>query len=235
MRKQVFLSIAILAASIPSMHANTESRRATIIGGGGGIGKCTIEVSVDDGAEVEVTGDMGLLRTISGQTATWRRFQCSTGMPLNPGGFRFVKVRGRGSAQLIGDPRSNGGRAVVHISDPKGGRENYIVELQWRGSGGVGPVPGPPPPSPGRGPGPGRFPMAKAIRICQDSVTDRLTRDGYSAINFQQTIPDNNPGRNDWVIGRVTGDRGFGTKRFSFSCSVDFSSGRVRSVDVHRR
>ncbi len=77
--------------------------------------------------------------------------------------------------------------------------------------------------------------MAKAIRICQDAVTERLTRDGYSAVSFERTIPDTNPGRNDWVIGMVTGERGFGTKRFSFSCSVDFSSGRVRSVDVRRR
>jgi hypothetical protein len=232
MRKQAVLGIAILVVLVPSIRANTESRRATIIGGGGGIGKCTIEVSVDDGAEVEVTGDTGLLRTISGQTATWRRFQCSTGLPRNPGDFRFIKVRGRGSAQLIGDPRRNGGRAVVHIADPKGGRETYIFDLQWRGSGG-GPPPGPPPGQPGRGPG--RFPMAKAIRICQDSVTDRLTRDGYSGVSFQQTIPDNDPGRNDWVIGKVTGERGYGTKRFSFSCSVDFSSGKVRSVDVRRR
>jgi hypothetical protein len=234
MSNQAFLRIAILAVLIPSMRANTESRKATIVGGGGGIGKCTIEVSVDDGAEVEVSGDTGLLRTISGQTATWRRFQCTTGLPRNPGDFRFIKVRGRGSAQLIGDPRRNGGRAVVHIADPKGGRENYIFDLQWRGSGG-GPPPGPPPGPPGRGPGPGRFPMAKAIRICQDSVTDRLTRDGYSGVNFERTTPDNNPGRNDWVIGRVTAERGFGTKRFSFSCSVDFSSGKVRSVDVRRR
>ncbi len=231
MSKQAFFRIALLAVLIPSIRANTESRRATIVGGGGGTGKCTIEVSVDDGAEVEVTGDTGLLRTISGQTASWRRFQCSTPLPRNPVDFRFIKVRGRGSARLIGDPRSNGGRAVVHIADPKGGRENYIVDLQWRAGG--GPPPGPPPPPPGRGPG--RVPMAKAIRICQDSVTNRLTRDGYSAISFERTTPDDNPGRNDWVIGRVTGQRGSGTKRFSFSCSVDFSSGKVRSVDVRRR
>jgi len=229
MRKPAILHMAILAVLIPSIRANTESRRATIVGGGGGIGKCTIEVSVDDGAEVEVAGDTGLLRTISGQMATWRRFQCSTSLPRNPGGFRFNKVRGRGLARLIGDPRSNGGRAVVHIADPKGGRENYILDLQWQGS--VSPTPGPP----GRGPRPGRIPMEKAIRICQDSVTDRLTREDYSAVGFERTIPDNNPGRTDWVIGRVTGERGFGTKRFSFSCSVDFSSGTVRSVDLRRR
>lgn len=62
------------------------------------------------------------------------------GPASNPGDLRFIKVRGRGSAQLIGHPRSNRGRAVVHIADPKGGRENYIFDLQWRGSGGGPPM-----------------------------------------------------------------------------------------------
>src|ERR1700722_17033912 len=95
MRRQTFLSIAILAVFIPSIRANTESRRATIVGGGGRSGKCSIEVSVDDGAEVELAGDTRLLRPISGQTGTWRRFQCTAGFPRNPGDFRFIKVRGR--------------------------------------------------------------------------------------------------------------------------------------------
>jgi hypothetical protein len=77
--------------------------------------------------------------------------------------------------------------------------------------------------------------MARAIQICQDSVTDRLNRDGYSYVTFERTIPDNNPGRNDRVNGRVSAKRGFETTRFSFSCSVDFRSGRVRSVNVNRR
>jgi hypothetical protein len=43
---------------------------------------------------------------------------------------------------------------------------------------------------PGRGPGPGRLAVAKAIRICQGSVTDRLTRDGHScaAQEFSGTV-----------------------------------------------
>jgi hypothetical protein len=74
--------------------------------------------------------------------------------------------------------------------------------------------------------------MARAIRICQDSVTYRLNQNGYPNVNFERTIPDNNPGRHDWVTGTVSGRRGYDTARFSFACSVDFSSGRVRSVDV---
>ncbi len=98
MSKQTFLRIAILAVLIPSIRANTESRRATIVGGGGGIGKCTIEVSVDDGAEVEVTGDMGLLRTISGQTATGADFNAAWACPATPA--TSVLLRCAAEAQL---------------------------------------------------------------------------------------------------------------------------------------
>src|SRR5271156_1496464 len=61
------------------------------------------------------------------------------------------------------------------------------------------------------------------------------TRDGYRYLTFDRTTPDNNPGRNDWVIGTVSGQRGYGSTRFSFSCSIDFRSGTVRSVDVRKR
>ena len=235
MNKPILLTAVVLSALIQAAPANPVSRRATITGSGGN-GRCTIEVSVDHAAEVEISGDTGLLTTTAGQPAAWRRFQCNAPLPRNPVDFRFGGVNGRGTVRLIQDPRSTGGRAVVQITDPQGGRASYAFDLQWRGPGGGGGggwTPGSPSPSPGHGPG--GFPMARAIQICQDSVTDRLKRDGYSYITFERTIPDNNPGRNDWVTGRVNAKRGFGTTRFSFSCSVDFRSGRVRSVDVSRR
>jgi hypothetical protein len=182
------------------------------------------------------------LTTISGQPAEWHRFQCNAPLPPNPVDFRFVRIGGRGSMRLMQDPRSTGGRAVIHIDDPQRSRGVYTLDLQWRGLGGGGGwTPGPPPPqpghwpSPGPGPGPGGFPTARAIRMCQDSVTTRLNRDGYHYVNFDRTSPVDNPGRHDRINGTASGKRGFGTTWFSFSCSVDFSSGRVRSVDVWRR
>lgn len=242
MNKQIFLGVAMLAAFMQPAPANPVSRRATITGGGGS-GRCTIEVTVDATAEVEVFGDTGLLTTTSGQPAAWQRFQCNAPLPSNPVGFRYVKIGGRGTARLHQDPRSTGGRAVVRIDDPKGGSARYTFDLQWGGLQSGGPVgggwtPGPPPPSPGHWPGPRPspegFPMARTIRVCQDSVTSRLNRHGYQYVTFENTLPVNNPGRNDWVTGRANGTRGFGTTRFSFSCSVDFDSGRVHSVHVHR-
>jgi hypothetical protein len=187
---------------------------------------------VDHAAEVEISGDMGLLTTTAGRAANWRRFQCNAPPPRHPGDFRFVRVAGRGTFRLTQDPRSTGGRAVVQIYDPQAGRANYTFDLEWQGRGGGGwnPEPGP------RGPwhGPGGFPMG-AIRACQDSVTDRLNRDGYSYITFDRTVPDNQPDRNGLVSGRVSAQRAFRTTWFGFSCSVDFRSGWVRSVDVSRR
>jgi hypothetical protein len=206
---------AAASVLLQAAHANPVPRRATITGGGGN-GRCTIDVIVDGAAEVEVSGDSGLLTTISGQTSVWRRFQCNTALPRNPAEFRVIRVSGRGTVRLTQDPRHTGGRAVIHIGDP--------VYPGHPGS------PNPPIPAPG----PGGFPMARVIRMCQDSVTDRLNQDGYSYITFERTTPDNNPGRNDWVTGTAKATRRFETRWFSFSCSVDFRAGIVRSVDVRR-
>ncbi len=219
MNNYILLGATMLAVLVEPGRANPVSRRAFITGAGGN-GRCTIEVTVDRAAEVEISGDMGLLTTLEGQPAAWRRFQCNAPLPAQPRDFR-VDGGGRGNVRMIQDPRNTRGRAVIRINDPKGGRGNYTFELRWRDR-------GMPPPEPGG------FPMAKAIGVCRDAVTDRLSRDGYQYITIDRIIPDDNPGRNDWITGRARGDRGNGTRRFSFSCSVDFSSGRVRSVDVRR-
>jgi hypothetical protein len=94
-------------------------------------GRCAVEVVVDGAAEVEIRGGNGVLKNLSGQPPQWRRFECTSLMPPNPGDFRFAGVDGRGRQQLIGDPR-NGGAAVVRIEDPDGGAEGYTFDLTWR-------------------------------------------------------------------------------------------------------
>jgi hypothetical protein len=215
-------------------RAGVDSRRAAITGGGGN-GNCTVEVDVDGAAEVEVSGDHGLLTTLAGRDARWRRFQCNGPLPRNPVDFRLVRIAGRGTVRLMQDPRTNGGRAVIQIDDARGGRSGYTFAFQWRGFGGGDWPSGPPAPPPGPWPGGGGFTIAKAIRACQGAVTDRLTQDGYSYVNFDRTVPDDGPGRNDWIVGTVSGKREFRPAWFSFSCSVDFRSGRIRSADVYRR
>jgi len=242
--KTIFVCAVTCLSFVPAVHANPMSRRATITGSGGN-GRCTIEVSVDHAAEVEISGDNGLLTTVAGQPAAWRRFQCNAPLPRNPPDFRFVKINGRGTVRLLQDPRNTGGRAVIHVSDPQGGRGNYTFDLQWGGRNGGGGngggwngggwTPGPPDPRPGHGPNPGGFPTARAIQVCQNSVTDRLNQRAYSSVRFWRIASDNNSGRHNWISGTASAIRGHETTWFSFSCSVDSYSGRVHSVDVRRR
>ena len=113
-----------------------ESRRADIRGGGDH-GKCTIEVVVDDVAEVVIRGDSAELRTLSGQRAEWRRFVCNQPMPMNPTEFRFTGIDGRGRQTLVREP-GRGGPAVIRLEDSQGGREGYTFDVEWRGDAGRG-------------------------------------------------------------------------------------------------
>ena len=271
------LHLRLLAAVVLTIPATAQqvTRRADISGSAVD-GKCTIEVNVDGSAEVEVQGNVGRLRNLSGQTPTWSRFVCNGLMPANPLDFRFRGIDGRGSVQLVQDPRQNGGRIVFRIDDPQGGREGYTVDLEWRGSssgqwgsqdargwigpdarGGNGPQTqrdyadrsGPGGNGAGRGEGANRdrryydeggswnaAGSAQAIRMCQSDVAARIQSDGFQNVTFRNVVPDNTPGRNDFVNGLATARRGSArSANFQFSCSVDLGSGQVRSAQVNRR
>jgi hypothetical protein len=136
MRIGALLMVSLIAASLPMLAQRERTRRANLTGSRGDRGKCTIEVVVDELAEVEIAGDMGRLRTLAGMPAEWRRFQCTEPLPANPMEFRFVGIDGRGRQDLVRDPRSTRGAAVVRIEDRKGGSEGYTFDLEWRGSAG---------------------------------------------------------------------------------------------------
>jgi len=219
--------------------AQTLPRRASITGDGNAReGKCTIEVVVDESAEVEIRGDSALLRNLSGRSAEWRRFQCNAIMPAVPLGFRFQGIDGRGRQQLIENPSSSG-TAIVRIEDSKGGSEGYTFDILWTGAGdprqGAG--------GPGRGFGRdrerdrdrgigARTGFDVAMRSCEDAVIDKaLDRLRPQVMVIRRTANDDNPGRNDWVVGIFEVRRGRDWDRYSFECSVDFNSGRARSAD----
>jgi hypothetical protein len=124
----------ILFASVLPAFGQTSRMRAVLRGGYSDHGKCTIEVDVDVAAQVEIFGDEARLRTLAGGPAQWRRFQCSGVMPRDPRDFRFSGIDGRGRQTLIAHPRDTGGVAVVQLEDPKGGREGYTFDIEWRGS-----------------------------------------------------------------------------------------------------
>src|SRR5437773_9161116 len=141
--------ILAVSATLSAVVFAQSQRQATIVGGGSpDRGKCTMEVVVDDVAQVEIRGTTATLKTLSGQPAQWRRFECTGAMPASPANFRFSGVDGRGRQQLVRDPR-NGGVAVVQIEDKQGGAEGYTFDVDWdarqpnvRGNSYTGPVAG---------------------------------------------------------------------------------------------
>jgi len=256
--KNLYLLVLIAFVATVPATAQPGTRRANITGNAVN-GKCTIEVSVDGAAEVEIRGNQGWMRNLSGRIPVWRRFDCNGRLPANPHDFRFRGIDGRGTVQLIRDPRTNRGRIVFRIDDPQGGPEGYTVDLEWRGSNGQfdnrderG----------WRGPssryddrrdsdGPGNYSdrryydesgrwnadaAARAIQVCQAEVDERIKREGFGKVTFSNVAPDNKPGRNDLVHGFATARSGWWNgANFQFSCSVNLANGKVRSVDLQRR
>ncbi|MEO8098688.1 MAG: hypothetical protein ABI811_13375 [Acidobacteriota bacterium] len=74
-----------------------------------------------------------------------------------------------------------------------------------------------------------------AMDSCQVSVEANLYQRGYQHVDFLAINVDNRPGRNDWIVGDARADIRNRSDSFTFSCSVDFRDGDVRSVDVRRR
>jgi len=247
-----YLSYTILALVVTA-SAQTLQRRASFLNGARpGEGRCVVEVVVDGAAEVEIRGDNATLRNLKGQPPQWRRFECTGPVPVNPGGFRFRGVDGRGS-QVLMQPPQNGGPAVVRIEDPDNGTEGYTFEITWGGppevtrggppiggppevSRGGPPMGGPPNgfPPPDRDRGGNRFGVDDAVLVCQDNVRDQAARRfNATDIVFRRTRMDDQPGRNDWVTGffesRSRSDR---PRTFQFSCSVNFDNGVVRSANI---
>ncbi|WP_321474893.1 hypothetical protein [uncultured Paludibaculum sp.] len=129
--------LTCLALGVCAQAQTVSSYRASVSGSNTESGKCTIEVVVDSVVEIQVRGEQGRMRTLSGQPGQWRRFQCDGRLPLNMSEFRFKGVDGRGRVELVQDPRNNNGVAMVRIEDSKGGSEGYTFDLEWRGGSGT--------------------------------------------------------------------------------------------------
>jgi hypothetical protein len=141
--------LAITGIAALSVSAQTFERRADITGGGEpNRGKCTIEVVVDGAAQVEIRGESAQLRNVEGQPPQWRRFVCNAPMPLNPAGFRFAGVDGRGRQTLVRAP-GGGAPAIIRIEDPQNGTEGYTFDIFWQ-TGTFGGPPAPIAPAPDR-------------------------------------------------------------------------------------
>jgi hypothetical protein len=238
MYRRVLLVAAGWAAIAGSVHAQTFARTASFLGGGSpGRGKCTIEVVVDTAAEVEIRGNRAILRNIAGQPPQWRRFECTDALPPNPADFRFQGIDGRGRQSLVRDPRNGGGAAVIRIEDTAGGSEGYTFDIMWGGGNAQGPIRNDQGDGRfGRGPG-RRFTTEQAVQVCESSILQQAEqRFRTRNVTFRGTALDDNPGRQDWVMGMFEVQRSPGRdETYRFSCSVNFDTGQVRSAQIENR
>ena len=95
------LHLTLLAAFVLAVPATAQqvTRRANITGNAVD-GKCTIEVVVDGAAEVEVQGNLGRLRNLSGQKPTWSRFTASIQSRItDPAAAHLRQARSRSTAR----------------------------------------------------------------------------------------------------------------------------------------
>jgi len=77
------------------------------------------------------------------------------------------------------------------------------------------------------------FAVDDAVQVCRDEVLRQAGRRFRSSdLHIRRMDIDDNPGRNDWVIGSLDVHRGPRGERYNFSCSVDFNTGRVRSAQI---
>jgi len=259
MRRQLLQVFAVCATLTSAVYGQNYQRQASIVGDGNpNQGKCTIEVIVDGTAQVEIRGASATLHNLSGQRAQWRRFECNAPMPVNPPNFRLQGIDGRGRQNLIRDPQ-NGGVAVVQIEDKDNGPEGYTFDVLWDSRGGYNQ-----PPTTSNGPvyrddnqnrnrpddqyrannrdssyyrqyGHG-FAKNEAIRICQQEVIKQAAQRFHANnIHLQRTTIDDNPGREDWVMGNLDIHRGNHEETYGFSCSVNFDNGQVRTAQLDSR
>jgi hypothetical protein len=213
MYKALLITAILSIAALPG-HAQMFQRKASLVGVGvPNGGKCTVQVVVDGAADVELRGDNANLSNVSGQAPMWQRFDCTGVMPYSPASVRFVPTEGRGSQELVRDPR-NGGTAVVHIEDPEGGPGVYAFDIVW---------------SYRTDQYQGRYSAEQAMRICRDEVRDRAARNIGRDIEFQGTDIDSNGLNQNRVFGRF--DAPQSGDRYEFSCSMT-ADGRLRSVDI---
>ena len=74
-----------------------------------------------------------------------------------------------------------------------------------------------------------------AINACQSEVIGRMERDGYRSVRIESGNIDSNLGNKEWIVGDVTGRRGFGGTRLRYECEVNLANGRLRNVHLSQR
>jgi len=105
----------------------------------GAAGTATWSGRVDSIARLILQGNSIQVQDVSGTGATTSYQNVNGALPRRNVNVTAEKRDGRGTVSVIQQPlRSNGYTAIVEISDPKGGGDNYRVDISWQGQGGPG-------------------------------------------------------------------------------------------------
>ena len=226
-------------------------------GGNGASGHCTGEVVVDGAADLQIRGDTATVRDISGQQPQIRRFQCTSPVPATAslranvngrGNARVVAMPSNGSPAVIHIEDHEGGASTYQFDIAWGNNQGNNAQGYnnpgYNNPGYNNPGynnPGYQPPvadrrdtergygDRGYGYNGGRFTAEQAVNVCRDAIRQQaMDRFGTREVNIGRIHMDDNPGRNDWVVGNVNVRQ----EQYPFSCSVNFDNGRVRSAQI---
>jgi hypothetical protein len=87
---------------------------------------------VDGEIEIELRGSAARERHISGQAPFDVRTSTGWSLPRRDVSVRVSRLRGRGRVEVLEQPTSrNGYVAVIRISDPERGADDYELEITW--------------------------------------------------------------------------------------------------------
>ncbi|MGB7068497.1 MAG: hypothetical protein WBD22_03315 [Pyrinomonadaceae bacterium] len=104
-------------------------------GGGPGTssGSATWSGRVDDRARVIIQGNTIRAEAVSGSGLRPGNQNMNGVLPRRASTVYLRKEDGRGTAQIIEQPtRRNGFAAIIEINDPRGGDDNYRLEISWQ-------------------------------------------------------------------------------------------------------
>lgn len=105
--------------------------------GGGGSQSGTLSWSgrVDDRVNIIIKGRDVRTQTIAGTNPTGVSQNMSGALPNRSANISVNKRNGRGEVTVIQQPnRSNNFTAIVQVYDPRGGADNYSLDVSWQSS-----------------------------------------------------------------------------------------------------
>ena len=143
-------------------------------GGGNSSGTATWSGRVDNVVQLILQGNNLRAQDMTNSGMTTTNQNVNGYLPRRPVTVTANKFGGRGTVRVVQQPnRSNGFTAIVEISDPKGGADNYRVDINWESTGRAGG--GEEPYQSGRVTWRGRVDNTVNISIAGSSVTSEAT------------------------------------------------------------